>query len=755
MTHRVERELAGRKLIIETGELAKQANGSVTVRYGDTMVLVTAVTAEKPKEGIDFLPLTVDYEEKLYAAGKIPGGFFKKEGRPTEKCILTSRLIDRPIRPLFPESFYCDVQITATVISADQQSDPDIPALVGASAALTISDIPFLGPVGAVRVGIVDGQLVANPTEDQRKVSSLDLIVTGTRDGIMMIEAGGNEVPEDELIRAMEFAQEKIREVISLIEELAQKAALPKKRVALYEPDRDLEEMMRKHLTGEIARAMRIIEKKERERVFDQINRAAMVEALSDYSGSARERLLSMLLDEKSKDFDLILKKIEEEELQKMIVHDKIRPDGRGFTAIRPIACQVGLLPRVHGSGLFTRGQTQVLSTVTLGAMSDEQVIDGLNTEEESKRFMHHYYMPPYSLGEARPLRGPGRREIGHGALAERGLLPVIPTEEEFPYAIRLVSEVLESNGSTSMASTCGSCLALMDAGVPIKVPIAGISIGLIIYQGESVLLTDIQGMEDFLGEMDFKVAGSRKGVTAIQMDTKQKGLPLSLLTKALFQARDARLEILDKMTAVIPSPRPSLSPYAPRVIQLVIHPDKIKDVIGPGGKIIHKITGETGVKIDIEDDGRIFIVTTSAEMGEKARKMIEDITRDAEVGQVYLGKVMRIQPFGAFVEIFPGKEGLVHISKLSHSRVGKVEDVVKLGDEIMVRVEEIDKQGRVNLTAKGLPGGEGGHEGTGAEGKGHEGRPSDYRHRRSGHGGPPRRDEERPRPRFHAGRPT
>lgn len=702
MVSKVEMELAGRTLRIETGEVAKQANGAVVVTYGETVVLVAVVCADKAREGIDFFPLTVDYEEKLYAAGKIPGGFIKKEGRPTEKCILTSRLIDRPIRPLFPEGFRNEVQIIAQVFSADQQNDPDILALIGAGAALAVSNIPFPSPAAGVRIGYRDGEFLFNPTYQDRQTALLDMVIAGTKDAISMVEAGAKEVSEDIILEAMNRGHEIIRTIIGKIEELARIAGKSKQKISVYEPDKVLEEFMRTYFKKVIHDGMRIYEKQAREAALAAISAETVLEQLKVRKHPELERLTILLTDKSNHDFTNIKKAIMEEGLRIMVVDERVRPDGRQFDEIRPITARIALLPRTHGCGLFTRGQTQVLSIATLGAASEYQMIDDIS-EEKSKRYMHHYYFPPFSVGETRPMRGPGRREIGHGALAERALVPVIPAEDKFPYTIRMVSEVLESNGSTSMASVCGSTLALMDAGVPIKAPVAGIAMGLMHKDGKYAVLTDIQGMEDFMGEMDFKVAGTKDGVTAMQMDTKLTGISTQIMKEALEQAKKARLFILDIINSTISAPRPDLSPYAPRVITMVIHPDKIKLVIGPGGKVIHKIIADTGVKIDIEDDGRIFIVTPKPEAGQKAVKIIEDLTREVEVGEVYLGKVVRIMPFGAFVELTPGRDGLVHISQLGPGHVERVEDVLSIGDEIMVKVVEIDKQGRVNLTRKGV----------------------------------------------------
>nr|PZN05279.1 MAG: polyribonucleotide nucleotidyltransferase [Bacillota bacterium] len=680
-------EIAGRPFIIETGKMAQQANGAVLARYGDTVVLVTATASKEPREGVDFLPLTVDYEERLYAVGKIPGGFIKREGKPSEKAILSARVIDRPLRPLFPKGFRNDIQIIATVLSVDQDNSPDVVAINGASIALCISDIPFEGPIGAVSVGLVDGNLVINPTVEQYEKSKLRLTVAGTKDAILMVEAGADEVTEEEMINAINFGHEEIKKIVQFQEEIIAKVGKPKMEFTPLEIDPELEKAVTEYAREEILKAIRIYDKQEREAYLEKINEDTIAH-------------FQEIFPEKEKEIADVLYNILKEEVRKMITYEGIRPDGRKSTEIRPISCEVGILPRTHGSGLFTRGQTQVLTVATLGALGDVQILDGLELEE-SKRYMHHYNFPPYSTGETRVLRGPGRREIGHGALAERALEPMIPSEEEFPYTIRLVSEVLSSNGSTSMASVCGSTLALMDAGVPIKAPVAGIAMGLIKQDDKVTILSDIQGMEDFLGDMDFKVAGTSKGITAIQMDIKIKGIDTDILRRALEQARQGRLYILEKMLATISSPRKELSPYAPRIFTTVIDPEKIRDVIGPGGKMINKIIADTGVKIDIEDDGKIYVAAPNEAAGKKALEMIKNITQDVEVGKIYLGKVLRITNFGAFVEILPGKEGLVHISKLSKGRVKRVEDVVKIGDEILVKVTDIDKQGRINLSHK------------------------------------------------------
>lgn len=686
------RELAGRPLILEFGGVAKQANGSVLVRYGETVVLVTATMSKEPRTGIDFFPLLVDYEERQYAAGRIPGGWGRREGRPSEEAILSARMIDRPLRPLFPDGFRNDVQIVATVMSVDKNNSPTIAALIGASAALTVSDIPFDGPVGGVKVGLVNGKLVLNPTLEEQAVSDLEITIAGTKDAVTMVEAGANEVPEQVILEAISFGHAAIKELCLLQEEIRAQIGKAKVEVPVFQPELELDRWVRERVYEELVQALKASEKLERERLLDEV-RGGAHEAYQEEFGEE-------LYEEQSKYIDAVFDAVLKEEVRRAITKDKVRPDGRKPDEIRPVSCQVGLLPRAHGSGLFTRGQTQVLTTVTLGLKSDEQLLDSL-TEEESKRYIHHYNFPPYSVGEVRPIRGPGRREIGHGALAERALLPVIPTEEEFPYTLRLVSEVLESNGSSSMASVCGSTLALMDAGVPIRRPVAGIAMGLVMKDGHYTILTDIQGLEDALGDMDFKVAGTDKGITALQMDIKISGVTQEILAEALEQARRGRLFILQKMTDCIAKPRPDLSRYAPRIITMEIPVDKIRDVIGPGGKIIRDIIAKTGVEIDIEDDGRVYIASTDEEGGKKAQQLIERYVKDVEVGETYLGVVKRIMNFGAFVEILPGKEGLVHISQLENRRVNKVEDVLKVGDEVLVKVLEIDRQGRINLSRK------------------------------------------------------
>ncbi len=687
-------QVGGRALTLETGRMAKQASGAVFCTYGDTAVLVTAVGAKEPKDGVDFFPLTVDYEEKLYAAGKIPGGFLKREGKASEKAILCSRLIDRPIRPLFPKGYRNDVQVVATVLSVDMDNTPDVLAMVGASAALHLSQIPFMGPIAGVVVGLVDGEFVINPNQEQEEKSIMHLTVAGTADAVMMVEAGAQEVPEMTILDAIMFGHEEIKKIVAAIEEfrsealaleLAKEKVMPELKVIPEE----IEAAVKEYAYENLQEAIRIKEKHARDAAAEAVKEEAVQHLLEQFP-EEEENLRNAL--------DGLMKYI----VRRLITVDKIRPDGREMTEVRPITCEVDILPRPHGSALFTRGQTQILSSVTLGAAREEQILDGLDNES-SKRYIHHYNFPPYSVGEARPMRGPGRREIGHGALAERALEPVIPSDEEFPYTIRVVSEALESNGSTSMGSVCGSTMSLMAAGVPIKRPVSGVAMGLIREENEFSVLTDLQGLEDALGDMDFKVAGTTEGVTAIQMDIKIAGINRAILEQALKQAHDGRMFILGKMLEAIPEPRKELSKYAPRVITMMINPDKIRDVIGPGGKVIKKIVEDTGVKIDIEDDGRVMIMSNDGEASAKAVKIIEDLTKEVEVGEVYLGKVVRITDFGAFVEVLPGKDGLVHISQLALERVNKVEDVVKVGDEIMVKCIEIDKQGRVNLSRKVL----------------------------------------------------
>ncbi|MDK2887180.1 MAG: polyribonucleotide nucleotidyltransferase [Thermoanaerobacter sp.] len=688
---------------LETGRVAGQAGGAVLVRYGDTVVLVTATMSKTVREGIDFFPLTVDYEERLYAVGKIPGGFIKREGRPSEKAILSGRLIDRPIRPLFPKGCRNEVQVVATILSVDQDNAPEIAAMIGASAALHISEIPFQGPIGGVIVGLVEGEYVINPTLTQAEKSLMHLVVAGTRDAVMMVEAGAKEVPEDQVLGGIAFGHEKVKEIVKFIEEFREEAlalGLAKEKVTpvLAEVDPQVEEAVSGPATEEMTAAIRqCIE----QRMDKQTRDAFLEEVKNKLLESFRETF-----PEQEQSILAVIEAVEKKIMRRFVVEEGVRIDGRALNEIRPISVEAGILPRTHGSGLFTRGQTQVLSVVTLGPISDEQILDDLGIEE-TKRFMHHYNFPPYSTGETRPMRSPGRREIGHGALAERALEPVIPGEDTFPYTIRLVSEVLSSNGSTSMGSVCGSCVALMDAGIPIKAPVAGVAMGLIKEEDKVAILTDIQGIEDHLGDMDFKVAGTARGITALQMDIKIPGIDTEILGKALAQAREGRLYILNKILEVIPAPRPELSPYAPRIIHTVIDPDKIREVIGPGGKVIKKIIDETGVEIDIEDDGRVYIAAVDPAAARRALEIIENITKDVVVGEIYTGRVTRVTDFGAFVEVvpgvfgMPGKEGLVHISHLAHHRVNRVEDVVKEGDTIVVKAIGFDNQGRLKLSRK------------------------------------------------------
>lgn len=683
-------DLAGRKLEVEVGQLAKQANGAALIRYGDTVVLSTATASKEPKN-VDFFPLTVNYEERLYAVGKIPGGFIKREGRPSEKAILASRLIDRPIRPLFADGFRNEVQVVSVVMSVDQNCSSEIAAMFGSSLALSVSDIPFEGPIAGVIVGRVDNEFVVNPTVDELEKSDIHLTVAGTKDAINMVEAGADEVPEEVMLEAIMFGHEQIKKLIAFQEEIVAAVGKEKVEVELYTVDADLERQVREIAEGDMNRAVQVQEKHARENAIKEVKSAV---AAKFEEQDVEEEVLNQVSE--------ILSKLVKSEVRRLITEEKVRPDGRSIDEIRPLSSETNLLPRTHGSGLFTRGQTQALSICTLGALGDVQILDGLSVEE-SKRFMHHYNFPSFSVGETRPMRGPGRREIGHGALGERALEPVIPNEKDFPYTIRLVSEVLESNGSTSQASICASTLAMMDAGVPIKAPVAGIAMGLIKSGEHYSILTDIQGMEDHLGDMDFKVAGTENGVTALQMDIKIDGLSREILDEALQQAKKGRMQILNHMMSTIATPRQELSQYAPKILTMAINPDKIRDVIGPSGKQINKIIEETGVKIDIEQDGTIFISSIDQPMNEKAKKIIEDLVREVEVGQMYLGKVKRIEKFGAFVEIFSGKDGLVHISELAEERIGKVEDVVAIGDELLVKVMEIDKQGRVNLSRKAI----------------------------------------------------
>ncbi len=686
--------VGGRLLQLEIGKVCELANGQVTVRYGDTVVNVTACCNDTPRPDQDFFPLSCDFEERMYAAGKIPGGFIKREGRPSEKAILSSRLMDRPIRPLFPKGFINDVQVVATVMCVDPDCSPEIVAMVGSSVALSISDIPFDGPTGSVLVGRVDGQFVVNPTKSQRDVSDMHLVVSGTKEAVMMVEAGCNEIPEDIVLEAILFAHEEIKKIVSFIEEVTTEVGKPKKNVTIYKAPEEIEQAVRAFATSKMRAAIQTPDKLQRLDNMDAVEKETKEYFVGIYP-------------ENGKDIAGVLYNITKEQVRNMILDEGIRPDNRKHDEIRPIWCETGFLPRTHGTGLFKRGQTQVLSVATLAPVGEAQTIDGIGDETE-KRYMHHYNFPPYSVGEAGRMKSPGRREIGHGALAERALIPVLPSVTEFPYAIRVVSDVLSSNGSTSQASVCGSTMALMDAGVPIKRPVAGIAMGLIERveadgSSKMAILSDIQGMEDFLGDMDFKVAGTEKGVTAIQMDIKVHGLSRQVLENALTQAHEGRIFIMEKMMEEISAPRPELSPYAPRIITMQIDPDKIRTVIGPGGKTINRIIAETGVKIDIEDTGIVYIAAPDMETARKGVREVELLTKDVEVGEVYEGKVTRIMAFGAFIEILPGKEGLLHISKMAKERVEKVEDVMNIGDKVKVKVTEIDNQNRINLSRKEL----------------------------------------------------
>ena len=683
--------VGGRLLEFELGKICEQANGQVMVKYGESVVSVTVCASKEAREDIDFLPLSCDYEEKMYASGKIPGGFIRREGRPSEKAILSSRLMDRPLRPLFPKGYHNDVVVVATVMSVDLDCETDIMAMVGASVAIATSDIPWEGPIAAVRVGRVDGRFIINPTLEQREQSDINLTVAGTKDAIMMVEAGADEVPEEVMLDAIFFGHEEIKKLVEFIDEIVAEVGKPKKELVLKQIPEDIDAAVRAYATGRMQEAIHTFDKLER---LDNMD-AVEVETKEHFAE---------IYPDNDKDIAAVLYNITKESVRNMILDEGVRPDNRKTTEIRPVWCETGLLPRVHGSGLFTRGQTQVMSTCTLAPSSEAQMIDGI-TEQTEKRYMHHYNFPGYCTGEAKSPRSPGRREIGHGALAERALLPVIPPVEDFPYALRVVSDVLSSNGSSSMGSTCGSTLALMDAGVPIKRPVSGIAMGLISRTEEDgsqkiAVLSDIQGMEDFLGDMDFKVTGTEVGVTAIQMDIKIHGLSREILEKALAQAKEGRAHILDVMLEEIPEPRKEMSKYAPRSINMMIDPDKIRIVIGPGGKTINRIIDETGVKIDIAEDASGLISIYSSDMAgaEAAKREIELLTKDAEVGQTYEGKVTKIMSFGAFIEILPGKEGLLHISKMADHRVEKVEDVMNVGDEVKVRVYEIDKQNRINL---------------------------------------------------------
>lgn len=683
------REIAGREMRVTIGKVAEQANGVALVEYGDTVVLVTATASKKPREGIDFFPLSVDYEEKMYAVGKIPGGFIKREGRPSEKAILTARLIDRPLRPLFPEGYRNDVQVVATALAVDQDNQPDIVAMVGSSIALTISDIPFDGPTGSVFVGLVDGEYVINPTEEQRAKSKIELNLAGTKSAIMMVEAGAKIVSEEEMLGAILKGHEEIKNICEFIEEIQREVGKEKAQYEVFKPDEEIKEKViafgKELLVEAINQEDKIIREEKTEEAKDKI-----------YEHFNEE------LEEYGKDIDAAIESIEVEEVRRGIIEEDRRPDGRALDEIRPLSSEVGLFRRTHGSGLFKRGQTQVLSITTLAGLSEVQVIDGLG-DDTPKRYIHHYNFPPYSVGDTKPMRGPGRREIGHGALAERALIPVLPTEEEFPYAIRVVSEVLSSNGSSSQASVCGSTLSLMDAGVPIKQPVAGIAMGLIEEHGVIKILTDIQGLEDHFGDMDFKVAGTREGITAIQMDIKVEGIKKEILEEALEKARIARLQILDNIEATIDKPREKLSPFAPIIYIILIDPEKIGEVIGSGGKVINKIIEQTGVKIDIDDDGKVSVISNDHEKAQEAIDIIEGIVKEVEIGDIYNGKVKKLMKFGAFVEIKKGTEGLLHISEIDHKRTEKVEDELKVGDSVVVKVIDVDEQGKISLSRKAL----------------------------------------------------
>jgi len=711
---RFETRIGEHEIIIETGKLAGLAGGAVTVRSGDSMILATATTSKNPREGIDFFPLTVDYEERLYAAGKIPGSFFRREGRPTQEAILTARLIDRPIRPLFPKGFRNDVQVVITALSTDWENMLDILGLIGASAALTISDVPFLGPIGAVRVGYIDGEFIFNPTASELEHSDLDLRVAGTRDGILMVEAGADSVSEEIVLEAMRQGHEAMQAVIQVQEEMRERVGKPKRTFIPYE----LPEETRARVEGQMGDRLTAVldkpqSKEERQQALDEL-RAALIEELAE---AVDPTAVKAIFDERLK-----------AAIREQILSQGIRPDGRDPETIRPISCEVGLLPRTHGSGLFTRGETQVLTIATLGTPREEQMLDDLGVAD-SKRYMHHYNFPPYSTGETWPMRGPRRREIGHGALAERALLPVLPPQDEFPYTLRLVSEVVASNGSTSQASICGCTLALLDAGVPLKAMVAGVAMGLVTDGDRYSVLMDIQGIEDHLGDMDFKVAGTREGITALQMDIKVQGLRYDILQEALEQAQKGRIHILDRMAETISEPRPDLSPHAPRITVIKIDPEKIGAIIGPGGKTIRGMQEEFDVKIDVQEDGSIFVAAVNPEGSERAIQTIQGLTEEAEIGKVYTGKVVRITDFGAFVEILPGQDGLVHISQLADYRVNRVEDVARVGDEIMVMVIDIDNAGKIRLSRRAVLEGW-----TAAEAREHDQRPS--RPRQGGHSG-------------------
>ncbi|MBA4347512.1 MAG: polyribonucleotide nucleotidyltransferase [Clostridiales bacterium] len=692
MERNFQMQLGGKALIVETGKYAEQAGGSCLVRLGDTAVLVCATIAKTARDGVDFLPLSVEYQEKLYSVGKIPGGFIKREGRPTDRAILSSRLIDRPLRPLFPKGFYNDVQVVATVMSVEQDVQPEILAMIGSSVVLAISEAPFSGPTGSVAVGMIDGQYIINPDVAQREKSSLSLVVAGTKDAVMMVESGANEISEEEMLNAILFAHEEIKKIVSFIADIEAQVGKQKLEPVIYHPNEELEAKVRAYAFDKVVWSLDTFDRSEREVRGDQVKTETVEAFKEEYPDSA-------------KDIGAILYTLTKEVVRDKIINKKIRPDGRAQDEIRPIWSEVGIFSRTHGSAVFTRGQTQVMTIATLGTISEAQSLDGLSLEE-SKRYMHQYNMPPYSVGEAKPMRGVGRREIGHGALAERALEPVLPSEAEFPYCMRLVSEVISSNGSTSQASICASTLALLDAGVPIKKSVAGVAMGLIKDDstGNVAILTDIQGLEDFLGDMDFKVAGTRDGITAIQMDIKIKGINREILTRALEQARKGRMFILDEMDKTLREPRAELSPFAPRIITFKINPDKIREVIGSGGKVINKIIADTGVKIDIEDDGTVYIASPDATAAAEAKRIIDGIVKEIEVGDVYLGSVVGIKEFGAFINLKPGTDGLLHISRIANKRVEKVEDVLSMGEQVLVRVIDIDpKTGKISLTRKDM----------------------------------------------------
>ncbi|AJD30683.1 MULTISPECIES: polyribonucleotide nucleotidyltransferase [Clostridium] len=690
MIHTLETTVAGRKMKVDFGKTGMLSNAAIFMSYGDTVVMINANASKEPREGIDFFPLSVDYEERLYSVGKIPGGFIKREGKPSDKSILHARSIDRPLRPLFPKGYRNDVQIVNTVLSVEQDNLPEILAINGSSLALCLSSIPFTTPVAAVSVGLVDGEFIINPTVAQRENTILDLTVCATKERVMMVEAGGQEIDEETMYNAIMFGFEECKNIVAFQEEAVAKFGKAKDEPSLYKADEEVEKEVKSFAFDMIKEAMYIMDKDERNAALDKVKEKISEEFSEKY-------------EDKGADIKEVIYKTQKEIVRNMLLNEDRRPDGRAFNEVRPISCEVGILPRTHGTGLFTRGLTQVMTVATLGALGDVQILDGI-AEEESKRYMHHYNFPSYSVGEVRPLRGPGRREIGHGALAERALEPLIPSEAEFPYTIRLVSEVLSSNGSTSQASVCGSTLALLDAGVPIKRPAAGIAMGLITSEDleKEKVITDIQGIEDFFGDMDFKVAGTEKGITSIQFDTKIAGLSNNCVKDALEGAKKARLHILEKIKECIPEPRKELSKYAPRTEIICIDPEKIRDVIGAGGKVINKIIADTNVKIEIKEDGKIFVTSNNEPEGvKKAISIIEGLTKEVVQGEIYLGKVTKTTNFGAFVEILPGKEGLVHISKLDFARVEKVEDVVSVGDEILVKITDIDNQGRINLSRK------------------------------------------------------